>query len=110
MSGRQGKFIQRVQGKAGKLLLENEKPTTIRRRLVVAAQALGINLVIKRSGDDLYFWIEGAAEAQPRGRRRYTRRSGSQEETSEPNQPLIEPEFPGSDNSSERVARIEPEN
>jgi hypothetical protein len=102
-------YIQQLsQGKAGKLhLLEDENQLTIRRRLVVAAQTLGIPLTIKRSENDIYFWIEGEAVAQPRSRR--SRRSRSQGETAMPDQPLIEPEFPGSDNSPEMVARIEPE-
>jgi hypothetical protein len=81
--GRQGKFInedadyiqQVPQGQAGKLRIgEQEKYTTVRRRLLVTAKALGIPLIIKRSGDDLYFWREGRAEEQPRSKRRYTRR------------------------------------
>jgi hypothetical protein len=74
--GRLGKFIneyadyiqQLPQGQAGKLSLgEDEKHTTIRRRLVSAANALGINLIIKRSGEDIYFWRE---EQPRRGRPR----------------------------------------
>jgi hypothetical protein len=47
-------YIQQLpQGQAGKLHpVENEKPATIRRRLAVAAKALGTNLTIKRSGED----------------------------------------------------------
>jgi hypothetical protein len=92
ISGRQGTFMneyadyiqQLPKGQAGKLHpVENEKPLTIRRRLAVAAQALGINLIIKRSGSDLYFWQEGREEEQPRRKRRYTRRNKRQEETAE---------------------------
>src|SRR5688500_4566323 len=63
--GRQGKFLseyadyiqQLPQGQAGKLTIgEQENPLTIRRRLAVAAQTLGVNLIIKRSGQDIYFW------------------------------------------------------
>jgi hypothetical protein len=72
--GRRGRTVQEYaayirqlsQGQAGKLhLVENEKPITIRRRLGVAAQALGITLVIRRSGDDLYFWDASSVEEQP---------------------------------------------
>ncbi len=61
--GRQGRFIneyadytqQVPQGHAGKLRIgEDEKHATVRRRLVSAAQALGRNLIIKRSGSDIY--------------------------------------------------------
>jgi hypothetical protein len=74
-------YIQQLShGKAGMLhQKEDEKLTTIRRRLVVAAQTLGITLVIKRSGEDIYFWSEGEAVAQPRPRN--GRRRRRQEET-----------------------------
>jgi hypothetical protein len=102
-------YIQQLShGKAGKLHpLADEKLTTIRRRLVVAAQTLGITLVIKRSGDDLYFWSEPSGEAQPRSRR--GRRSRSQEETAISDQSLIEPESPASDNTLEQGFHIEPD-
>ena len=116
LSGRQAQYInqyagyiqQLAPGQAGKLhVSEQEKPLTIRRRLTVTAQMLGISLTIKRSGEDIYFWSEGREEAQPRPRN--GRRRRRQEETAAPDQPLIEPEFPASDNSDELVARIEPE-
>jgi hypothetical protein len=92
LSGRQGKVIneyasyiqQLAPEQAGKLhVWENEKPTTIRRRLTVTAQMLGINLTIKRSGADIYFWIAELEEAQPRQRRGGRRR---QAETETPEQ------------------------
>jgi hypothetical protein len=73
---RHGKFLneyasyikQLPTGQAGKLhVLESENPLTIRRRLVVAAKALGVPLTIKRSGQEVYFWIEGWGEASPGG-------------------------------------------
>jgi hypothetical protein len=76
--GRQGKFINEyadyiqevVSGEAGKLhAAENENPLTIRRRLVSAAKALGIPLVIKRSGEDIYFWRKDGASEELRSRR-----------------------------------------
>jgi hypothetical protein len=97
--GRQGKFInedagyiqQLSKGQAGKLhLSEQEKPGSIRRRLAQAAQALGTSLVIKRSGEDLYFWSEGREDEQPRSKRSYTRRRRHQEETVTPELSLIE--------------------
>jgi hypothetical protein len=81
--GRQGTFIneyadyiqQLPQGQAGKLSIgEGEKHTAIRRRLATTAKAMNINLIIKRSGNDLYFWREDGTEEQPRTTRRYTRR------------------------------------
>jgi hypothetical protein len=81
--GRQGLFIneyadyiQEVRsGQAGKIhAVGDENPLTIRRRLVSAAKALGIHIIIKRSGNDLYFWREDERKERPRTTRRYTRR------------------------------------
>jgi hypothetical protein len=91
--GRQGKFMngyagyiqQLPPGQAGLLrLVENEKPAAIRRRLTQTAQALDSNLIIKRSGMELYFWKETGAEEQPRPR--WSRRSRRQEEAATPEQ------------------------
>jgi len=88
--GRQGKFIneyasyiqQLPPGQAGRLRVgEEEKHTTIRRRLVSAAKALAIPLTIKRAGNDLYFWREDGGAEQLRTKRRYTRRATEKEET-----------------------------
>jgi hypothetical protein len=88
--GRQGRYlnecieyIQQVpSGQAGKLHpVEREKPFTIRRWLARAAQTLGIPLIIKRSGEDIYFWREDTEDEQPRRRR--GRRARRQEETAE---------------------------
>lgn len=90
-----GYIQQLAPGMAGKLHpLADEKLTTIRRRLVVTAQTLDITLVIRRSGEDIYFWSESAGGEQPR--RRTTRRRRSQEETPTQDQSLIEPGFPAS--------------
>jgi hypothetical protein len=81
--GRQGRFIneyvnyiqQVPSGQAGKLRVsESENPLTTRRRLITAAQAMHIPLIVKRSGNELYFWREEGGEEQPRTKRRYTRR------------------------------------
>jgi hypothetical protein len=83
--GRQGTFIneyaeyiqQLPYGQAGKLSIgEDEKHTAIRRRLATTAKAMNILLIIKRSGNDLYFWREDGGEEQPRAKRSYTRRAG----------------------------------
>ncbi len=88
-SGRQRQFLQQYgdyiqqipEGQAGKLqATEDEKISTVRRRLTTAATMLGKNLVIKRSGDELYFWVEPSQEEKPRGRRR---RSSPTEDTVE---------------------------
>ena len=97
--GRQGRFIneyadyllQLPQGQGGKLTIgESEKHTTIRRRLTVAANALDIHIIIRRSGNELYFWRENGTEEQPRTKRRYTRQRRSQEERIVPDQPVDE--------------------
>jgi hypothetical protein len=103
VSGRQGKYLseyadyllQLPHGQAGKLTLdESEKHPTIRRRLIVAAKALGIHIISKRSGNDLYFWREDGEDEQPRSTRRYTRRirTGSPGSLLPPTTAFIEPE------------------
>jgi hypothetical protein len=102
-SNRQGKYLneyvdyiqQLPTGQAGKLHPEeNEKPATLRRRLVVAAQVLGINLVIRRSGTDVYFWSEERGEEQPKTKHSYTRRNRRGRAGDYfPPQPFIEPEL-----------------
>src|SRR5918999_3890837 len=83
--GRQGTFIneyadyiqQVPQGQAGKLRIgEDEKHTTVRRHLVTAAQAMNSTLIIKRSGNDIYFWSEGNDVIQPRRGRPRRGRAG----------------------------------
>src|ERR687895_526709 len=97
--GRQGTFIneyadyiqQLSSGQAGKLRIrEDEKHTTVRRRLATAAQAMNIPLIIKRSGNDLYFWRQDGGAEQPRSTRRYTRRERSEEESTPLDQAFVE--------------------
>jgi hypothetical protein len=97
--GRQGSYMneyttyiqQLPPGQAGRLRVgEQEKHTTVRRRLVVASQTLGIPLIVKRSGSDLYFWREGSKDEQPRSKRRYTRRGRMDEETTALDQSFVE--------------------
>ncbi len=89
-SGRQGQivkqysiYIERLEtGGAGRLQASpNEKITTIRRRLITTARLLGKELVIKRTGDELYFWVKSSSEERPRRRRR-ARRNNDASETS----------------------------
>jgi len=81
-NGRQGKIVKQysgyierlVEGQAGRLkVAEDEIVTTIRRRLVTTARLMGKELVIKRSGDELYFWSKVAEEEKPRRRQRAKR-------------------------------------
>jgi hypothetical protein len=102
-SGRQAKYLseyaeyiqQLPQGQAGRIRVgEQEKHLTIRRRLVTTAKALGMNMIVKRSGNDLYFWREDGTEEQPKPKRRYTRRNRRGRAGDYfPPQPLIEPEL-----------------
>jgi hypothetical protein len=98
-SGRQKRYLheyidyitQLPKGQAGRLRVgEQEKHATVRRRLVSAANALHIPLIIKRSGNDLYFWQENGGDEQPRRKRSYTRRERSQDEITAPDQPVDE--------------------
>jgi hypothetical protein len=70
-------YIQQLPpGRAGKLTIgEQEKHATVRRRLQAAATALGTKLIIKRSGENIYFWSEDRGDEQPRTKRSYTRRN-----------------------------------
>ena len=63
-------YIQQLQpGQAGRLQPgEGERVTTVRRRLGAAAKLADKNLVIKRVGEEVYFWEEDP-------KRRSTRRS-----------------------------------
>jgi hypothetical protein len=78
---RSGRTAQRRGGR---------KPPTIRRRLLAAAKVMQIPLIIKRSGNDLYFWRENGEAAQKSTKRRYNRRGKAQEETPTPDQPVDE--------------------
>ena len=98
-SGRQGRYLHEYidyitnlpKGQAGRLRIgAEETPASIRRRLGVAAKTLGIPLIIKRSGNDVYFWRENGGGEQPRTKRSYTRRARLQEEISTPDQPVDE--------------------
>jgi hypothetical protein len=100
-SGRQGMFLNEYaeyitklpKGQAGRLKIgEQEKHATVRRRLVVAAKALGIPLIIKQSGNDVYFWREDREEAEPRRRRGRRPRTGRPGSLLPPTMLFIEPE------------------
>src|SRR5918999_379746 len=115
--GRQGKFIneyadyiqQLPTGQAGKLTIgEGEKHTAIRCRLVSTAKAMNIPLIVKRSGNNLYFWRENGGE-DVRSKRRYTRRRRADEETAGQVQPMREAESSASDDFEEQLARLESE-
>src|SRR5918992_679163 len=81
-SGRQKRYLDEFidyitnlpTGQAGKLSIGvEETPTTTRRRLGVAAKTLGIPLIIKRSGTDVYFWRENGEEEQRKQQHRIRR-------------------------------------
>ena len=61
-----GYIAQVSKGQAGKLTpAEGETRAAVRRRLGIAAKASRTDLVIKRAGDTVYFWVTG----RRRGRR-----------------------------------------
>ncbi len=69
-----GYIEQLKRGEAGRLQASaGESIRAVRRRLGAAAKLTEKNLVIKRAGDDIYFWIKGAR----RGRRGKTTAPGS---------------------------------
>ena len=63
-------YIEQIPaGQAGKLSPgQGETLSAIRRRLGAAAKQLGQQIVIKRTDDDVYFWLAGAAAPRRRGR------------------------------------------
>ena len=63
-----GYIGQLTAGQAGKLQpSEGETPTAVRRRVGAAAKLAGKDLVIRRAGDDVYFWEREGARRR-RGR------------------------------------------
>ena len=54
------RYIKELQeGEAGRLqAAEGEPITTVRRRLGAAARQLDSNLMIRRTGDEIYFWAQ----------------------------------------------------
>ena len=64
-----GYLDQLTEGQAGKLhLSEGETAIAVRRRLGAAAKLAGKELVIKRAGDEVYFWV-GEKPRRRHGRR-----------------------------------------
>ena len=58
----------RATGKAGKLTpVDGESAAAIRRRLGVAAKPMGVDLAIKRAGDEVYFWLRAMEGKKRRG-------------------------------------------
>ena len=64
-------YIDRlVPGKAGKLTIgEGETSAAIKRRLGAVAKLKGDTLVVKRIGDDIYFWQEETKRRRGRPRK-----------------------------------------
>ena len=75
-----GYIEQLSEGRAGRLQAgEGETLVAVRRRLGAAAKLVNKELVIRRTGEELYFWtpsMAGASPRRPRGRRPEAR-SGS---------------------------------
>ena len=64
-------YIEQVpQGQAGRLQAgQGETISAVRRRLGAAAKALGKSLIIRRTNDQVFFWIEGQNGRKRRGRK-----------------------------------------
>ncbi len=61
-------IAQLGDGEAGRLqAAEGEPITTVRRRIGAAGRQLGKKLTIRRTGDEVYFWVD---ETRRRGRGR----------------------------------------
>ena len=68
-----GYIGQLTGGQAGKLQpCEGETPTAVKRRVGAAAKLAGKDLVIRRAGNDVYFWEREGAKRR-RGRPRKVR-------------------------------------
>ena len=61
-------YIEQLQeGQAGKLqVTKGETLTAVRRRLGAASKLAGTNLIIRRSGDDIFFWRAPRRRGRPR--------------------------------------------
>ena len=70
-----GYLKQLKPGQAGKLTPgAGESATAVRRRLGAAAKEANVDLVIRRVGDEVIFWMRsGASRGRPRGRPRKAR-------------------------------------
>ncbi len=88
-TGRQGRIIKQYadylgqldEGQAGRLQVgEDEKISTVRRRLTTTAKLMEKDLVVKRMGAELYFWEAAPEDARPRRRRRSRNASESEGE------------------------------
>ena len=65
-------YIEQLQeAQAGKLtVIEGETYPTLRRRLGTAAKLAAKDIVVRRAGDDLYFWAQPQERPRPRRRGR----------------------------------------
>ncbi len=66
-----GYLNQLKDGEAGVLTASgaDESPTALRRRIGKAAQAAGKELVIRRKGDAIYFWLGSGVRRRRRARK-----------------------------------------
>ena len=71
-------YIEQLQeGQAGKLQITEGEETgaAVRRRLGAAAKLAGTDLVIKRAGEEVYFWVRSGLPGRPRRKRGRPRKS-----------------------------------
>ena len=75
-----GYIEQLPEGQAGRLQPSaGESIAAVRRRLGSAAKLVGKNLVMKRTAEELYFWVQPEAPSTGRRRRGRPRRTTSPE-------------------------------
>ena len=77
-------FIDELKdGKAGKLRAsDGESVQAVRRRLGAAAKLSGKNVVIKRFGGEIYFWLEAESPHKRRPKRPLQQTEGTRNEFS----------------------------
>jgi hypothetical protein len=64
-----GYLDQAAKGQAGRLTPDQgETATAVTRRLRAAAETAGVELVVKREGDVVYFWRQSRKPGRPRRR------------------------------------------
>ena len=66
-----GYLNQLKDGEAGMLTVSgaDESPTALRRRIGKAAEAAGKEIVIRRKGDAIYFWLGSGVRRRGRARK-----------------------------------------
>ncbi len=64
-------YIEQLEnGNAGRLVpSDGETPMVVRRRLTAASKLAGKELQVRRTGDEIYFWLKGPQRRRGRPRK-----------------------------------------